>query len=49
MGCACEGLGAPGAPPIEVEVLCERIESAYAMFARLWTPWHTPGQTRASE
>ena len=49
MGTACAGLGAPGAPPIEPEALCDRIESTYATFARLWRPWHTPGQTHASE
>ena len=49
MGVACGGLGAPGAPPIEPEVLCARIESTYALFARLWTPWHTPGQPPAGE
>jgi AcrR family transcriptional regulator len=49
MGTACAGLGAPGAPPIEPDVLCDRIESAFAVFARLWAPWRTPGQTHASE
>ena len=49
MGIACSGLGAPGAPPIEADLLCERIESAYVTFARLWRPWQTPGQTHASE
>ncbi|BBZ77680.1 TetR family transcriptional regulator [Mycolicibacterium anyangense] len=49
MGVACAGLGAPGAPPIEPELLCERIESTYALFARLWTPWHTQGQPPAGE
>ncbi|HTY27162.1 MAG TPA: TetR family transcriptional regulator [Mycobacterium sp.] len=49
MGTACAGLGAPGAPPIEADVLCERIESTYTLFARLWRPWQTPGQTHASE
>ncbi|WP_328360766.1 TetR/AcrR family transcriptional regulator [Mycobacterium sp. NBC_00419] len=49
MGVACAGLGAPGAPPIQPDVLCERIESTYALFARLWTPWHTPGQPPAGE
>ena len=48
MGTACAGLGAPGAPPIEPDHLCEQIESTYALFARLWTPWRTPGQTHAS-
>ncbi|WP_156432905.1 TetR family transcriptional regulator [Mycobacterium sp. M26] len=49
MGAACSGLGAPGAPPIEPHVLCERIQSTYGTFARLWTPWHTPGQPPAGE
>ena len=48
MGTACAGLGAPGAPPIEPEHLCKQIESTYALFARLWTPWRTPGQTPPS-
>lgn len=49
MGVACAGIGAPGAPPIDPEVLCGRIESTYALFARLWTPWHTPGLPPAGE
>lgn len=48
MGTACADLGAPGAPPIEPDRLCERIEATYALFARLWRPWCTPGQTHAS-
>ena len=48
MGTACAGLGAPGSPPIEPDLLCKQIESTYGLFARLWTPWHTPGQTHAS-
>ncbi len=48
MGVACAGLGAPGAPPIEPDVLCERIESTYALFARLWTHG-TPRASPAGE
>jgi AcrR family transcriptional regulator len=48
METACAGLGAPGAPPIEPDLMCEHLQSTYALFARLWTPWRTPGQTPAS-
>jgi AcrR family transcriptional regulator len=38
MGVACHGLGAPGGPPVEPDVLCNRIESVYRVFTRLWRP-----------
>jgi AcrR family transcriptional regulator len=38
MGVACRGLGTAGGPPIEPEVVCDRIESVYGLFTRLWTP-----------
>ncbi|AKK29315.1 hypothetical protein AB431_24550 [Mycobacterium sp. EPa45] len=38
MGVACGGLGTPGGPPIEPDVVCHRIESVYALLAELWTP-----------
>ncbi|MCV7215838.1 TetR family transcriptional regulator [Mycobacterium crocinum] len=38
MGVACRGLGTPGSPPIEPDVVCDRIESVYALFTQLWTP-----------
>ncbi len=38
MGVACRGLGTPGRPPIEPDVVCDRIESVYALFTQLWTP-----------
>lgn len=38
MGVACRGLGTKGGPPIEPETLCDRIESVYRIFTRLWTP-----------
>ena len=38
MGVACHGLGAPGRPPVEPDVLCNRIESVYGVFTRLWRP-----------
>jgi AcrR family transcriptional regulator len=47
MGVACHGLGTPGAPPIQPDVVCDRIESVYALFTELWTPQATPGQTPA--
>lgn len=36
MGVACHGLGAVGGPPVEPDILCNRIESAYGFFTRLW-------------
>jgi AcrR family transcriptional regulator len=36
MGVACHGLGTAGGPPIEPAVLCNRIESSYGFFTRLW-------------
>jgi hypothetical protein len=38
MGVACHGLGVPGGPPVEPDVLCNRIESVYGVFTRLWRP-----------
>lgn len=38
MAVACHGLGTAGGPPIEPDVLCNRIESAYDFFTRLWRP-----------
>ena len=38
MGVACHGLGTPGGPPVEPDVLCNRIESVYGVFTRLWQP-----------
>ncbi|TGD87468.1 TetR family transcriptional regulator [Mycolicibacterium sp. CH28] len=49
MSVACQDLGAPGRPPIDAEVLCDRIASAYAIFTGLWTPGRTPGPTPAGE
>ena len=42
MSAACQGLGTPGQPPIDADVLCDRIASVYAIFTRLWTPGPTP-------
>lgn len=49
MSAACHDLGTAGGPPIDADVLCERIESVYGVFTRLWTPGRTPGQPRAGE
>lgn len=38
MAVACRDLGTPGGPPIEPNVLCDRIESMYGVFTRLWSP-----------
>jgi AcrR family transcriptional regulator len=38
MGVACHDLGTASGPPIEPDVLCDRIESVYGVFTRLWTP-----------
>jgi AcrR family transcriptional regulator len=38
MGVACQGLGAEGGLPIEPDILCDRIESVYGVFTRLWLP-----------
>jgi AcrR family transcriptional regulator len=38
MGVACRGLGTASGPPIEPDVLCDRIESVYGIFTRLWLP-----------
>lgn len=47
MGVACRDLGTEQGPPIEPETLCDRIESVYRIFTRLWTPEPTPGRTPA--
>ncbi|MBB3601967.1 AcrR family transcriptional regulator [Mycolicibacterium sp. BK556] len=38
MGVACHGLGTAGEPPVEPDILCNRIESVYGVFTRLWRP-----------
>ena len=38
MGVACQDLGTASGPPIEPDVLCDRIESVYGVFTRLWRP-----------
>ncbi len=42
MAAACADLGTSGSAPIEPGIVCERIQSTYAVFARLWSPWRPP-------
>ncbi|MGY4711013.1 TetR family transcriptional regulator [Mycolicibacterium sp. CBM1] len=49
MTAACHDLGTAGGPAITADVLCDRIESAYAVFTRLWSLGRTPGHTPAGE
>ncbi len=49
MSVACQGLGAPGRPPVDADVLCDRIASVFAIFTRLWAPARTPDHTPAGE
>lgn len=44
MGVACRDLGTANGPPVEPGVLCDRIESMYGVFTRLWTSSPTPDQ-----
>ncbi|MET0896328.1 MAG: TetR family transcriptional regulator [Mycobacterium sp.] len=39
MNTACRGLGLPGQPPIEPDVIRERMFATYEMFTRTWVPW----------
>jgi AcrR family transcriptional regulator len=39
MNTACRGLGQPGNPPIEADVIRERMCATYEMFTRTWVPW----------
>jgi AcrR family transcriptional regulator len=44
MNTACRGLGTPGGPPIESEVVRDRISAAYQIFVRTWQPWEPTSQ-----
>jgi AcrR family transcriptional regulator len=46
MAVAC---GNPGSDFSDPGRVSELIESTYAVFARLWQPWHTPDQPRSDE
>lgn len=39
MNAATRGLGTPGNPPIEPQILGARITAAYETFTRTWGPW----------
>lgn len=39
MNAATRGLGTPGHPPIEPEIVGTRIVAAYETFSRTWRPW----------
>ncbi|MGN7779392.1 TetR/AcrR family transcriptional regulator [Mycolicibacterium sp. 22603] len=39
MNTACHGLGTPGYPPIEPDVVAARIQAAYDLLVRTWRPW----------
>ena len=39
MNTACRGLGLPGNPAIEPDVVRERISATYEKFTRTWSPW----------
>ncbi|MGW0159493.1 TetR family transcriptional regulator [Mycobacterium sp. NPDC003323] len=47
MNTACHGLGTPGFPPIEPEIVAERIQAAYDLLVRTWRPWTTPAPEEA--
>ncbi|MGU3500723.1 TetR/AcrR family transcriptional regulator [Mycobacterium sp. C31M] len=46
MNTACRGLGTPGFPPIEPEIVSSRIQAAYDLLVRTWRPWTSavPGE-----
>ena len=39
MNAATRGLGTPGCPPIEPEIVAARISAAYDTLTRTWRPW----------
>lgn len=45
MNTATYGLGTPGQPPIEPDIICARIKVAYEIFTRTWAPWIPVSQT----
>lgn len=49
MAAACQEIAALGGPPFGQRVVCDRIESAYAVFASLWKPRLAHGQPPAGE
>jgi hypothetical protein len=42
MNTATRGLGTPGHPPIEPEIVAARISAAYETLTRTWRPWSSP-------
>jgi AcrR family transcriptional regulator len=42
------GLGLPDNPPIEAEIVCDRLCATFEQFRRTWTPW-TPGSNVAGQ
>lgn len=45
MNTACNGLGRPGQPPIELDVVLSRVQAAYELFTRTWQPWEAASQS----
>ena len=45
MNAATRGLGTPGHPPIEPEIVAGRISAAYETLTRTWRPWPSPSGT----
>jgi AcrR family transcriptional regulator len=44
MNTACYGLGRPGQPPIEPEIVSARVTAAHETFVRTWQPWEPTSQ-----
>ena len=45
MNTACHGLGRPGQPPIELDVVLSRVRTAYELFTKTWQPWEAASQS----
>lgn len=45
MNAATRGLGTPGFPAIEPEIVADRITAAYEVFTRTWRPWTSAPET----
>lgn len=45
MNASTRGLGTPGHPPIEPDIVAARISAAYEILTRTWRPWNSVSET----
>jgi len=42
-------LGRPGSDAADPRIVSDRIEETFAIFTRLWKPWHPPADREAEQ